>query len=292
MTVSERFNKLLENLQLTSAQRDDGTNNHQSVRRTLNSHYYGTSSSTANSMLVGSWGKSTEIRPPRDIDVLFILPDEMYWRYERVTGNKQSQILQEVKNVLLKAYPNTDVRGDGPVVLVPFGTYAVELVPAFQQTDGKFKICITKNGGTYKQFDPVAEIANVKTSNDATSGNTRDLIRMLKRWQEDCSVPIKSFILELLAVKFLETWEYRGKSSEYYDYLCRDFFKWLAAKGAYDYVLVPGTFEILYLGDSWKTKAESARDRAAKATQNEAASLPCAAGEEWQKIFGIVIPQC
>lgn len=292
VTVGTRFNTLLENLKLKDNQCEDGMTKHGNVRRTLNLHYYNLDSRSANSMLVGSWGKNTEIRPPRDIDVLFVLPNEVYWRFEKATGNKQSQILQEVKGVLLRAYPNTDVRGDGPVVLVPFGTYAIELVPAFNQTDGRYKICITKNGGSYKTFDPVAEIAHVTASNDATGGNTRDLVRMLKRWQEYCNVPLKSFVLELLAVEFLQNWEHRGKSTTWYDYMSRDFFKVLSAKTAWSYVVVPGTGEILFFGDAWKTKAESARDRAVKACEFEASNQPCAAGTEWQKIYGDFIPMC
>ena len=35
-----------------------------------------------------------------DLDMLFILPNEVYWRIEGLSGNKQSQLLQEVKNGL------------------------------------------------------------------------------------------------------------------------------------------------------------------------------------------------
>ena len=86
---------------------------HSGVRRCLNYNYYGTSSGAANSFLVGSWGKSTEIRPPRDIDVMFVLPFEVYQRFEQRPGNKQSQLLQEVKGVLARNYPATEMRGDG-----------------------------------------------------------------------------------------------------------------------------------------------------------------------------------
>src|SRR6478609_3856974 len=100
MTVSQRFDKFLENIRITEEQAADGTVKHGGVRKCLNKHYYDSSSESANSMLVGSWGKHTRVRPPRDIDVLFKLPSSVYQRYETKTGNKQSQLLQEVKNVL------------------------------------------------------------------------------------------------------------------------------------------------------------------------------------------------
>ena len=50
------------------------------------------------------------------------------------TGNKQSQLLQEIKGALEKSFPNTAIKGDGPVVKIPFTSYNVELVPAFELT--------------------------------------------------------------------------------------------------------------------------------------------------------------
>lgn len=290
MTVGQRFETLLANLTLTTEQRNGGIGNHTGVRACLNSHYYGVSNGYANSMLVGSWAKSTEVRPPRDIDVLFVLPDSVYWRFQNRQGNKQSQLLQEVKAVLGTKYARTDIRGDGPVVLIPFSTYSIELVPSFKTVAGNYSIPITANGGSYKSFDPEAEIKKVRDSDTSTNGNTRALVRMAKRWQEYCSVPIKSFWLELIAIDFLAWWQYRDKSSTYYDWMVRDFFGHLVGK-ANSYLSVPGTGEIMWIGDAWKSRAESAQGRASKACQYEADNMPYSAGDEWQKIFGDFIPK-
>ena len=293
MTVGQRCDQFLANLKLTADQREDGIIKYGGVRRTLNWYYYSSSSSSANSLLVGSWGKCTEIRPPRDIDVMFILPNSVYQRYEWVQGNKQSQLLQEVKRVLQADYPTTNMRADGQVVMVPFSTYAVEVAPAFAIAySQQYRICDTNGGGKYKTVDPKAEIANVQASNDDTKGNTRDLIRMLKRWQEYCNVPMKSFWLELLAIEFLRTWQYKGNSTTYYDWMVRDFFTSLATKGKtiWNVISVPGTYETIWIGNDWASRAETARDRAVKATEYEAGNMPYSAGSEWQKIFGTDIP--
>ena len=290
VTTSQRFDAFLSNLKLTEDQRRDGITKHGGVTRVLNSHYYGWNSDSMNRLLVGSWGKSTEVRPPRDIDLLFILPQSVYDRYQQRPGNKQSQLLQEVKGVLATAYPNTNIRGDGPVVLIPFVTFNVELVPSFKQAwTSKYSICITSNGGSYKDFDPNAEISHVSTSSTATNGNTRDLIRMMKCWQKECSVPMKSFWLELLSVNFLSSWEHRGKSSSYYDWMTRDFFAYMIRQ-ANTYLSTPGTYETLWIGDNWKSKVESAYNRAVKACEYELKSETVNAGFEWQKIFGSMIP--
>lgn len=289
LTVAQRFDEFLQNLRLTEDQKNDGMTKHGGVRSCLNDAYWGSTSSSANSMLVGSWGKRTEVRPPRDIDILFVLPSEVYERFQKRPGNKQSQLLQEVKQVLVDRYSSTAMRGDGQVVVVKFSSYAVEVVPAFKLTSGQYWICNTNNGGTYKTIDPVAELVGVQSSDNTCNGNTRSLIRMMKCWQWYCSVPLKSFWVELLAIDFLRGWEYRDKSTVYYDWMVRDFLTWLA-KRPRTYVSVAGTYESIYVGDDWLSRAESARDRAIKACKYEVAQEPAIAGTEWQKIFGTQIP--
>lgn len=289
MNVSERFETFLNNITLTDAQKKDGATKRESVCEVLNAKYFNSKSGTANSFYVGSWGKGTRTRPPRDVDILFSLPSDVYHRFEKVAGNKQSQLLQEVRSALRASFPNTDIRGDGPIVLVPFATYAVELLPAFKLQSGQYWIPITTNGGSYKTFDPDAELKNIKDSTDRTNNNTRDLVRMMKGWQSYCSVPLKSFYLELLAVNFLNQWDYAGKSKVYYDWMTRDYFAYIIGQ-ANSSLFVPGTYEMLSLGDTWKTRAQSAYDRAVKAVKYEADKMPYHAGEEWQKIFGTDIP--
>jgi hypothetical protein len=255
----------------------------------LNTKYWSSNSETDNSFYVGSWGKYTRVRPPRDVDVLFKLPKSVYDRFQLRAGNKQSQLLQEVKDVLKASFPKTDVRGDGPVIKVPFQSFAVELVPAFLLTNGRYNIPITTNGGSYKEFDPDAEYEAVKTSNTKTNENTRELIRMMKCWQGYCSVPLKSFWIEMLAVEFLNAWEYAGKSRTYYDWMVRDFLKFLVNKSS-GYVFVPGTYELIMLGDDWKSRTETAHGRAVKACEYESANDSVMAGIEWQKLFGDDMP--
>lgn len=289
MEVAERFHQLTENVKLTTEQRNDGNAARNSVCRCLNQHYYGWNHETANSMFIGSWGKDTQIRPPRDVDVLFRLPKSVYDRFQGRFGNRQSQLLQEVRGVLLKKFSRTDVRGDGPVVLVPFSAYNVELVPAFDQGNGSYFICITSDGGQYKAVSYDAELSRLVASNNRTNGNTRNLIRMMKCWQGVCNVALKSFWIEIMAIDFLETYQYATNSMVYYDWMTRDFFTYIISR-ANRWVSVPGTVEMIYIGDDWKSKAETAKRRSEKACEYEAQKDNANAGTEWQKIFGTYIP--
>lgn len=288
--VARRFDRFLDNIKLTTSQASDGETKHKNVRSALNSHYYSSASDSANSRLVGSWGKSVRVRPPRDVDVLFQIPYETYQRFEKRTGNKQSQLLQEVRDVLQARFPSTAIKGDGPAVIIPFLSFKIELVPAVELKTGQFWICTTKNGGSYKTFDPLAEQEHVRSSDQRSNGNTRALIRMMKTWQACCNVPLKSFHIELLAVKFLAQWANFDKSTVYYDWMVRDLLAYIKDKD-WTYLYVPGTNESMLLDGSWKSKAESAHARAVKACEYEAEGYNYLAGEQWQKIFGTEIPE-
>ena len=288
--VTQRFSQFNKNITLTDNQIQDGSTKHHGVRNCLNSHYYNLSNGTSNSMLVGSWSKLTRVRPPRDIDVLFILPSSVYERFDKYVGNKQSAILQEVKTVLKKTYPDTEMKGDGQVIIVKFSTMNVEVVPAFKLQNGQYWICNTNNGGSYQKTDPVAEINTISIASSDSNNNLRPIIRMLKTWQDYCNVPLKSFYIELIVIDFLRQSEWAKNSYFYYDWIMRDFFKYLKTRDN-GYLVVPGTNEVLYLGSNWKSRCESAYNIALKACEYEHDDYLNLAGIEWQKIFGLNIPQ-
>jgi hypothetical protein len=108
---------------------------------------------------------------------------------------------------------------------------------------------------------------------------------MLKAWKYECNVELKSISLEVLAVIFVNQWQFRNQTVFYYDWMVRDFFQMLLL-----YVngrtRVPGTEEWIELGDCWRTKVQSAFDRAVKACEFEKEDKPYSATLEWQKIFG------
>ncbi len=287
--VRGRFKAFINNLAITPGQLEDGTKKQAGVRACLNRHYYGISSETANSRLIGSWGKATRVRPSRDVDILFLLPEAVYWRYQARTGNRQSDLLQEVKNVLLVTYSQTSMRGDGQVIDIPFNQTPVEVSPGFLCTDGSVLVCDTNNGGRYTVSTAAAEEASLSASDTLCIGNTRALARMMKRWQRENNVPLKSFQIERLAIEFLATWDNRQRDHFWYDWMVRDFLAYLCGR-ANTYIYMPGTNEIVGLGSEWLSRAQTAHGRALKACEYEDGNYEILAGEQWQGIFGSAIP--
>jgi len=288
--VRPRFERLLESLKITADQAEDGETKHKGVVSALNRAYYGNRHDTANRVLIGSWGKATRVRPPRDIDLLFMPPVEVYYQFDQRTGNKQSQLLQDVAAVLRDTYPQTVIRGDGQVVVIGFNTYRVEVAPAFYYQPGGVLICDTNNGGRWKHVDSEGEIAALDAADRLHNGNVRKLTRILKQWQRRCDVPIKSFHLEALVKELLPTKTYGGNDEFWFDWLVRDAFAHMICRANGGFSMPGCAPEWIWLGDAWLSKAQTAYDRALKACAYEYDNDDVLAGIEWQKIFGTMIP--
>lgn len=288
MATGARFDAFLSNITVTQGQYRDALTKVDGVSRKLQRHYYpATPYNGSTRLIIGSYGKETNVTPPRDVDILFLMPYEQHARFDAYNGNGQSALLQEIRRILQERYSTTEkIRGDGQVVVVPFQNgHTVELLPAWVTSGNQYLIPNTHDGGSWKVVDHAAEFANIGSSDQRSGGNTRSLIKMMKVWQAECNVPIKSLVLELRSVNFLSGWTYYNKGTTYYDWMVRDFFAELLTK-ANSWCEIPGITEKCYYGDAWFSRAESAYDRAKKACEYEANQQDLLAAVEWRKIFG------
>jgi hypothetical protein len=148
--------------------------------------------------------------------------------------------------------------------MIPFGTYQVEVAPAFHRQGGGYLVCDTNFGGRYKHVDPDAELADLSAVDARYNGNLRKLTRALKQWQRYCNVPIKSFHLEAAIKGLLPRVMYGGNEEFWFDWLVRDAFAHLigCANGSF---VMPGTGERIAVGGQWLSRAQSAYQRAAAA---------------------------
>lgn len=242
-------------------------------------------------MLVGSWGKNTVISPPNDIDLFFFPPMELYTQFAVRTGNIQSQLLQHIRNALITTYPQTRIRGDGQVVVVDFNSISIEVIPAFPANGGGYLICDTNGGGSWKRVEPQAEIDALIRTDDLYNGNVRKLTRLIKQWKRHCNVPIKSFHIEQLVGETLAKYHYGPYHEFWFDWLVRDIFQHIYSRAGGTFMMPGTTFEWIMLGDDWQSKAWSAYQRALKACEHERDNMNISAGVEWQKVFGLKIPE-
>jgi len=274
MSINEQFLKFHENIKLTSSQREDAITKYTGVCKKLHDYYYPkTEYNGGTKLLIGSYGKQTNIRPARDIDVIFIMPSDKFSQYDDNQSNCQSQLLQDIKKILEEKYPNTPIKAFGKVVVLEFADtkHNVELLPAWENEDGTFKIPNSENSGSWEQWDPRSEIKKIKDS-DTNTGKTKALIRMIKKWSENCTVKLKSYQIENSILDFFSS---NDCSEKEYSEIIKLFF---------DY------FHSTTIDENIKSHLATASSRANKAYNFEKDDKLNEAVTEWRKIFGDDFP--
>lgn len=289
IAVRQRFGKFYTDLNPTTDQVDDAFGKAKRVGQALERAYGGEATENPPIFAVGSWGKGTQVRPSADIDIMAQFDWAMYQRFHAYAANGQSALLQEIKEKLEPAYPQTRKRGDGQVVMIDFNSILVELVPVFPLNNGQFIMPDTHDGGIWKTVDPVAQVRHIDTLDRTHNGNVKALCKMIKRWKHEKSVDLKSFLIELIVADFVRNSEWGKQDFFWYDWLVRDCFKFMRTR-ACGQATLPGTGEVIPLGSNWVSKVDTAIGIAETACDYEHADLELKAGWEWQKIFGERIP--
>ena len=255
---------------------DGGTisSRYKSITRRLNTDFWGTTSETSHSLYVGSYGRNTAIQGFSDLDMIFQLPWSEYTRYDNYIGNGQSALLQAVRQSIGKTYPNSRVGADGQVVEIAFTDHITfEVVPAFEQTDGSFTFPDANGGGSWRTTNPRPEIEAIRSRNGVCNGNLVPLCRMIRAWKSKWSVPISGLLIDTLAYQFINDWEYKDKSYYYYDYMCRDFFSFMADQNRdQEYWRAPGSGQYVYGKGLFQSKATRCYNISLEAIEHETTS--------------------
>lgn len=119
MSLKDDFQTFISNLEPNNMDEMETTVGE--MAKKLNSYYYNlTGDKTSHMYIVGSVGRGTSIKGASDLDIIFDLPSSKYKQYDEYESNGQSALLQEVKTVLKTRYTNTDISGDGQVVVIKF----------------------------------------------------------------------------------------------------------------------------------------------------------------------------
>lgn len=292
MGLGDWFSHFCSNLRVT----DGGTisTRYKNLTRRLNTDYWNTTSDTSHSLYVGSYGRNTAIQGFSDLDMIFQLPYPLYEKYNNYIGNGQSALLQSVKKSIEKTYSKTTIKGDGQVILIPFNDgISFEVVPAFINEDNSFTYPDANSGGRWRVTNPKPEISAIKSRNNVTNENLVQLCRMARAWKRYWDVPIGGLLIDTLAYQFIEKWEYRDKSYFYYDYMSRDFFKWMADQCCNkEYWKAPGSGQYVYGKGLFQYKAKRCYNISLEAIVHETANprREWSAKQKWREIYGTTFP--
>lgn len=206
------------------------SNRYKRITKVINQTFWNATSETLHSFYVGSYGRGTAINTS-DLDVLFEMPESEFNHFSSAYGNGQSRLLQAVRNAVLGTYPNTNIKGDGQVVVVNFSDgMKFEILPAFKNIniygwDGTYKYPDTHMGGNWMTTNPKAEQDAMKEKNIATNGLLFDACKHI-RYVRDTNfssyhlsgILIDAFVFDAIrGWHFLRAGEKRSAGSETFE---------------------------------------------------------------------------
>jgi len=292
MGLADWFSTFCANIQV----QDGGTisTRYKRITQRLNTDFWETTSDTAHSLYVGSYGRNTAIQGFSDLDMLMQLPYSVYQQYDGYAGNGQSALLQAVKTSIEKTYSKTSIKADGQVILVPFDdNITFEVVPGFINKDNSYTHPDANSGGSWRTTNPRPEIEAIRTRNSACNNNLVPLCRMMRSWKNKWDVPIGGLLIDTLAYQFIENYTHRDKSYLYYDFMCRDFFKWMSEQDEQqEYWKAPGSGQYVYGKGLFQYKAKRCYNISLDAIAHETATpkQEWSAKQKWREIFGTAFP--
>lgn len=290
MSVTDWFTTFCSNILISSADLAKISSRYHQITKRINLDYYGSSSDIAHSLYVGSFGRDTEIYTS-DIDVLVQLPYETYIKFNGYSSNGQSALLQEVKRVLEKTYSVSNLKGDGQIISLPFTDgINFEVLPAFINKGDSYTFPNSNNGGSWKTTDPKKEIAAINEMNNKCNRNLKRLCRMARAWRDKNNASISGILIDIFAYDFISSWGERDKSYTYYDWMSRDFFKYLSERSTtQNWWQVMGSSRYVPRIGSFEYKAKTAYSLACEAIDAET-NYPFTAKSKWREIYGSKFP--
>jgi tRNA nucleotidyltransferase (CCA-adding enzyme) len=88
MGLADWFSTFCTDIQI----QDEGTisSRYKAITQRLNTDFWSTTSDTAHSLYVGSYGRNTAIQGFSDLDMIIELPSSLYFHYDNFASNGQS----------------------------------------------------------------------------------------------------------------------------------------------------------------------------------------------------------
>ncbi len=202
-TSNKYLNEWLQDNVVPLKEDDDSFNiTVNSLNNSLNAHYYPNNDDN-HIIIVGSFGRKTHTKSTSDHDLLVVLPNEVKQRLDDNTGNIQSQLLSEIKDIVGKRFPKTELHSDGQVLSIQMHKGVIELIPVFERYDGKYDFPDTHNGGSWDITNPLPEI---NRSDDLRKRYTHysEVARLIRSWRSYSGIKLKGIVIDSILSSYYE----------------------------------------------------------------------------------------
>jgi Second Messenger Oligonucleotide or Dinucleotide Synthetase domain len=167
------------------------------------------------SILSGSYGRNTAIRPLHDIDLFLIFTAAASGTGEAVGPEA---FLKRVKQALEQEFPGKQAKLQNRSVNIEFSGTGIgfDVVPALEdpRRPGIYWIPdLRKND--WIQSDPRKHIEACDAANTGASQRLKPLIKAIKRWNQLQGKPVPSFLLEVMAYRGIDSFRPASHLSVY-----------------------------------------------------------------------------
>lgn len=281
-TILESFRKLKANFEITELQKSTLSTRQQNVRKAVEKELI-----VSDSFLTGSYSRHTMIAPLKeaDVDIFVVLHSDYYEQ------NGQTNLLDKVRRVLLKTYPDTPkISRNRQAVTITFTDFKVDVVPAFYREGEGFLIpnSITKR---WISTNPKVHVEIMNNENEAHDGDLVPIVKMIKGWNRNINHAFVSFYLELLAIKIFKNVtipDYPSGMRYFFD-KGREKIKY-KVKDPVNYGENINALDTVSTVKDAVNRFENAYKLAKNAEDDARNGYTAAAIEEWREIFGDYFP--
>lgn len=160
-TITQGFEQLRQNLEITGLQAETVSTRQQNVRAALDDGL-----TVLETFLTGSYRRNTMVAPLKeaDVDIVAVMDSSYFEQW-----NGQASLLDKVRRVLLKRYPTTPkISRDGQAVTIEFTDFCVDVVPAFNRPS--FIRCGTRPRSARSRWRSPTGCSGSRTSQSPHSG--------------------------------------------------------------------------------------------------------------------------
>lgn len=230
------------------------------IRSHLNLYFYNTKHIDRKSHIYGSFYRGTAIAEYAEINVLYILPDNLRTHISPSQTNANPWMADLLRQIFSGTQWTVEFHEISKTFLIS-GTHSwpVRLKPVFFLNDDRFatlELLSTSNTQVFKPF--IAE-NSFRAVNMYSNRNLEVLAKATRYWVHANKVPLGGFLIDCLAMAFMQTSPYRRFSSLYQDCLLRDFFYFLANSEPHqESWIIYGTNERVYRTGVFEPAAEKA----------------------------------
>lgn len=283
MTDAQKFETFLNNIKVDSHEQID--RRYREITKALNKFFRNTESETANSFMIGSYGRYTGIKSISDLDMIYVVPSSLKEKYR----GKPYDLLADTKTAIGNHYSTTLKKVDQCIVSVQFTNFTFEVQPAFEEEGDDvgpfYKYPYTYEGKNWYIVKPKQEqaaIRNFKTK------NLRLLCKMVRAWKNNSGQKIGGLLIDTLAYNFLNsTTNYDSGGFSLFGYMIRDFFYFLSNQQDQAYYLAPGSNQRVNVKKRFQRNAKKAYNLCVEAIEESDTLKSC---RIWRKVFGRFFP--